>query len=90
MRDHAAIVEGYHLNKRHWITVTLNADVPDAACVDLIRGQLRPGHAALALHCPGWWPTVPAMKTPRNPETMHRRSRRTPTRSRSPARSGCS
>ena len=29
-RDHEAIVEGYHLNKRHWITVTLNADVPDA------------------------------------------------------------
>jgi predicted DNA-binding protein (MmcQ/YjbR family) len=32
-----AIVEGYHLNKRHWITVTLNADVPDAMVLDLIE-----------------------------------------------------
>jgi predicted DNA-binding protein (MmcQ/YjbR family) len=36
-RDHDAIVEGYHLNKRHWITVTLNADVPDAMVVGLIQ-----------------------------------------------------
>jgi predicted DNA-binding protein (MmcQ/YjbR family) len=36
-RDRDAIVEGYHLNKRHWITVTLNADVPDAMVHDLIQ-----------------------------------------------------
>ena len=30
-RQYDAVVEGYHLNKRHWITVTANADVPDAA-----------------------------------------------------------
>ena len=36
-RDHDAIVEGYHLNKRHWITVTLNADVPDTMVLDLIQ-----------------------------------------------------
>jgi len=35
--DYDAIVEGYHLNKRHWITVTLNADVPDAMVLDLIE-----------------------------------------------------
>jgi predicted DNA-binding protein (MmcQ/YjbR family) len=35
--DHDAIVEGYHLNKRHWITVTLNADVPDAMVLELIQ-----------------------------------------------------
>jgi predicted DNA-binding protein (MmcQ/YjbR family) len=34
---HEAIVPGYHLNKRHWITVTLGADVPDQAVRDLIE-----------------------------------------------------
>jgi predicted DNA-binding protein (MmcQ/YjbR family) len=34
---HEAIVPGYHLNKRHWITVTLGADVPDRAVRDLIE-----------------------------------------------------
>lgn len=36
-RDYAAIVEGYHLNKRHWITITLNADVPDARVKELVE-----------------------------------------------------
>ena len=36
-RTHAAVVEGYHLNKRHWITVTLNADVPDHMVRELIE-----------------------------------------------------
>jgi predicted DNA-binding protein (MmcQ/YjbR family) len=34
---HEAIVPGYHLNKRHWITVTLGGDVPDRAVRDLIE-----------------------------------------------------
>ena len=36
-RDFDAIVEGYHLNKRHWITITLNADVPDARVRELVE-----------------------------------------------------
>jgi len=36
-RRYDAIVEGYHLNKRHWITVTANADVPDAMLRELIE-----------------------------------------------------
>ncbi|HET6447752.1 MAG TPA: MmcQ/YjbR family DNA-binding protein [Conexibacter sp.] len=36
-RDYEAIVEGYHLNKRHWITVTLNADVPDDRVRELVE-----------------------------------------------------
>jgi predicted DNA-binding protein (MmcQ/YjbR family) len=36
-RDHEAIVEGYHLNKRHWITVTLGADVPDERVRELVE-----------------------------------------------------
>jgi predicted DNA-binding protein (MmcQ/YjbR family) len=41
-----AIVPGYHLNKRHWITVTLNADVPDQQVRDLIEDSydlVKPG-----------------------------------------------
>jgi predicted DNA-binding protein (MmcQ/YjbR family) len=32
-----AIRPGYHLNKRHWITVTLDGSVPDAMVRDLIE-----------------------------------------------------
>ena len=34
---HEAIVPGYHLNKRHWITITLGGDVPDDTVRDLIE-----------------------------------------------------
>jgi predicted DNA-binding protein (MmcQ/YjbR family) len=34
---HQAIIPGYHLNKRHWITITLNADVPDARVKELVE-----------------------------------------------------
>jgi predicted DNA-binding protein (MmcQ/YjbR family) len=34
---HVGIVPGYHLNKRHWITVTLNSDVPDEQVRQLIE-----------------------------------------------------
>jgi len=36
-RQYDAVVEGYHLNKRHWITVTANADVDDAMVRELIE-----------------------------------------------------
>ncbi len=32
-----AITPGYHLNKRHWITVLLDDTVPDALLADLIQ-----------------------------------------------------
>ncbi|MDP9258228.1 MAG: MmcQ/YjbR family DNA-binding protein [Actinomycetota bacterium] len=32
-----AIVEGYHLNKRHWITITLNSDATDEQVRQLIQ-----------------------------------------------------
>jgi predicted DNA-binding protein (MmcQ/YjbR family) len=34
---HVGIAPGYHLNKRHWITVTLNSDVPDEQVRQLIE-----------------------------------------------------
>jgi predicted DNA-binding protein (MmcQ/YjbR family) len=36
-RTFGAVTEGYHLNKRHWITVVANADVSDDLLGDLIR-----------------------------------------------------
>ena len=33
------ITPGYHLNKKHWITVVTGASVPDDLVEDLIRGS---------------------------------------------------
>lgn len=41
---HDAIVGGYHLNKRHWITITLNAGVGDPQVRDLVEAS----HALVA------------------------------------------
>ena len=35
--EHAAIVQGYHMNKRHWITVTLDGSLPDVLIEELIE-----------------------------------------------------
>jgi predicted DNA-binding protein (MmcQ/YjbR family) len=35
--SYTSIVPGYHLNKRHWLTVTLNADAGDAMVRDLVQ-----------------------------------------------------
>jgi predicted DNA-binding protein (MmcQ/YjbR family) len=32
-----AVDPGYHLNKRHWITVTLDGSLPDRMVFDLIE-----------------------------------------------------
>jgi predicted DNA-binding protein (MmcQ/YjbR family) len=38
LRDsYTSIVPGYHLNKRHWITVTLGRDAADAMVRDLVQ-----------------------------------------------------
>jgi predicted DNA-binding protein (MmcQ/YjbR family) len=34
--DHPAIAPGYHLNKRHWNTVTLDGSLPDQMLTDLL------------------------------------------------------
>jgi predicted DNA-binding protein (MmcQ/YjbR family) len=34
-----AITPGYHLNKRHWITIVLDAGVPDELVEQLISGS---------------------------------------------------
>ncbi|MBO0808181.1 MAG: MmcQ/YjbR family DNA-binding protein [Actinobacteria bacterium] len=37
LRDrYAAVTAGYHLNKRHWNTVTLNGSVPDEEVLELV------------------------------------------------------
>jgi predicted DNA-binding protein (MmcQ/YjbR family) len=34
--EHSAITPGYHLNKRHWISITLAADLPPGLAEDLL------------------------------------------------------
>ena len=43
-----AIVPGYHLNKKHWLTITFGGDAPDAMVGDLIEDSydlVRPRRA---------------------------------------------
>jgi predicted DNA-binding protein (MmcQ/YjbR family) len=35
--SYAAIIPGYHLNKRHWNTIVLDGSVPDAMVRDMIE-----------------------------------------------------
>jgi predicted DNA-binding protein (MmcQ/YjbR family) len=39
--SYAAIAPGYHLDKRHWITVTVGGDADD----DVVRGLVEDSHA---------------------------------------------
>jgi predicted DNA-binding protein (MmcQ/YjbR family) len=34
---HAAVLPGYHLNKRHWNTVIIDGSIPDAAIRNMIE-----------------------------------------------------
>lgn len=36
-KAHAAVIPGYHLNKRHWNTVILDGSLTDAAVRDMIE-----------------------------------------------------
>ena len=44
--SYASIVPGYHLDKRHWLTVTLDGSVPDDLVAELVRGSHELVHAA--------------------------------------------
>ncbi|MET4782486.1 MmcQ/YjbR family DNA-binding protein [Glaciihabitans sp. UYNi722] len=46
--EYPQITPGYHLNKKHWVTVQLGSGVPD----DLVEQLLRGSHALVS-------PTVP-------------------------------
>jgi predicted DNA-binding protein (MmcQ/YjbR family) len=35
--SHAAIVPGYHLNKRHWNTVTIDGSLPDRMVKEMVE-----------------------------------------------------
>ena len=37
--EYPQITPGYHLNKRHWVTIVLDGGVPDALVEELIRGS---------------------------------------------------
>jgi predicted DNA-binding protein (MmcQ/YjbR family) len=34
---HAAVAPGYHLNKRHWNTVTIDGSIPDRPLEDMVE-----------------------------------------------------
>jgi predicted DNA-binding protein (MmcQ/YjbR family) len=34
-----SIVPGYHLNKRHWLTITIDDSIPERLVVDLVEGS---------------------------------------------------
>jgi predicted DNA-binding protein (MmcQ/YjbR family) len=34
---HAAVLPGYHLNKRHWNTVTIDGSLPDTMITDMVE-----------------------------------------------------
>ena len=36
-RSYDAIVPGYHLNKRHWNTITLDGSLPDQLVLDMVE-----------------------------------------------------
>ncbi len=36
-----AVVPGYHMNKKHWITITLNGDCPESMINDLANGSYQ-------------------------------------------------
>lgn len=36
-QTHAAVIPGYHLNKRHWNTVILDGSLPDQAVRDMVE-----------------------------------------------------
>jgi predicted DNA-binding protein (MmcQ/YjbR family) len=45
---HPAIVPGYHTNKRHWNTVTLDGSLPDG----MIRDMIEDSHALVVATLP--------------------------------------
>ena len=36
-----SVVPGYHMNKKHWITIALTGELPDELLMDLAEGSYR-------------------------------------------------
>jgi predicted DNA-binding protein (MmcQ/YjbR family) len=39
--DHESIRPGYHLDKRHWITITTGSDAPDGLVLELVEDSFE-------------------------------------------------
>ncbi|MCU7917647.1 MAG: MmcQ/YjbR family DNA-binding protein [Candidatus Thiodiazotropha sp. (ex Epidulcina cf. delphinae)] len=37
--QYASVIPGYHMNKRHWITISLAGELPDEMLIDLANGS---------------------------------------------------
>ncbi len=46
--QHASVLPGYHMNKRHWITVLMDGSVPDS----LIREWIEISYGLIVAHLP--------------------------------------
>ncbi len=79
--DYDAIVPGYHLNKKHWLTITLGADAEDGLVAGLIEDSYALGRAeAQGLAPSGASATAaraagPRPRTPRAPLASRRNAR---------------
>lgn len=52
VRDYAAIVPGYHLNKKHWITIDLDPAVADALPDGLVADLIESSYELIAAKLP--------------------------------------
>jgi len=58
---YAGVVPGYHMNKRHWNTIVLDGDVPEAVIADLVEDSYDLVVASLSKAVQrslGWAPAV--------------------------------
>ena len=39
--QYECIIPGYHMNKKHWITISLTDELPDRMLIDLANGSYR-------------------------------------------------
>ena len=61
--NHAAVLPGYHLNKRHWNTVTLDGSLPEQMIKEMIEDSYDLVVSTLSesrRRALGWQPDAPA------------------------------
>jgi predicted DNA-binding protein (MmcQ/YjbR family) len=39
VNQYKSVIPGYYMNKKHWITISLNGDLPQEMIVDLAKGS---------------------------------------------------
>ena len=39
--QYESVIPGYYMNKKHWITIFLNGELPDSMIIDLAKGSYK-------------------------------------------------